>query len=410
MKAGRRFLFLTQTYPRFEGDTSGPFIRDLARALVAAGDRVTVLTPHAEEVAAQWQDGGVEVRSFRYAPERLELIGYSRSLDADEKMKPAAKAMAPLYVLGARRAVAAELRRQSYDLLQAHWVVPNLFPAAAFAGKLPLAVGLHGSDVFLAEKPLVRQVLGRLLKKVGVLTGCSPELVSRVCRLGFPAERSRVIPYGVDSGLFAPDPARRQIWRQKLGIPAEAPLILSVGRMATKKGFQVLLHELDRLMTGSPDCHLVLAGGGDRLAEFKASAAAYAGRVHFPGPVYRDSLPDLYRAADIFVLPAVHDRQGNVDGLPNVILEAMASRLPVVSTAISGIPLAIEDGVQGRLVEEQDGPAIVGALLELLADPARARAMGEAGRRDAVEKLSWRAVAARYREAYELALAGRAAG
>jgi glycosyltransferase involved in cell wall biosynthesis len=408
VKPGRRFLFLTQTYPRFDGDTSGPFIRDLARALVAGGDRVTVLAPHAEEVAAQWQDGGVEVKSFRYAPERLELIGYSRSLDADEKMKPAAKAMAPLYVLGARRALAAELRRQSYDLLQAHWVVPNLFPAAALAGQLPLAVGLHGSDVFLAEKPLVRQLVGRLLKKVGVLTGCSPELIERVCQLGFPAERSRVIPYGVDSCLFAPDPARRQIWRQKLGIPAEAPLILSVGRMATKKGFQVLLAELGRLMAaGNQDCHLVLAGGGDRLAEFKALAAPHAGRVHFPGPVYRDSLPDLYRAADIFVLPAVHDRQGNVDGLPNVILEAMASRLPVVSTAISGIPLAIEDGVQGRLVAENDGPALVAALAALLADPARGKAMGEAGRRDAVEKLSWRAVAARYREAYELALAGR---
>lgn len=404
MKAGRRFLFLTQTYPRFDGDTSGPFIRDLARALVAAGDKVTVLTPHAEEVAARWQDGGVEVQSFRYAPERLELIGYSRSLDADEKMKAGAKAMAPFYVLGARRALHAELRRQSYDLVQAHWVVPNLFPAAAAARKIPVAVGLHGSDVFLAEKPLVRQLLGRLLKRVKVLTGCSPELVDRVCRLGFPAERSRVIPYGVDSGIFAPDSSRRAIWRSKLGIPEDAPLILSVGRMATKKGYQVLLAELPRLMTESPNCHLVLAGAGDRLAEFQQKAAAWKGRVHFPGAVYRDSLPDLYRAADIFVLPAVHDPKGNVDGLPNVILEAMASRLPVVSTAISGIPLAIRDGDNGRLVPEQDGQKFVDALLDLLADPQKAKAMGEAGRRDAVENLSWRAVAAKYREAYELAM------
>ena len=402
MKAVRRFLFLTQTYPRFDGDTSGPFIRDLARALVAAGDRVTVLTPHAEEVADRWQDGGVEVRSFRYAPERLELIGYSRSLDADETMKPGAKLMAPFYVLGARQALAAELGRQPYDLVQAHWVVPNLFPAALGAGKVPVAVGLHGSDVFLAEKSGIRQVLRRFLKRVKVLTGCSPELVDRVCRIGFPAERSRVIPYGVDSGVFAPDSSRRHLWRSKLGIPETAPLILSVGRMATKKGFQVLLGELELLMTRSPDCHLVLAGAGDRLEEFRRQAAPFAARVHFPGAVYRDALPDLYRAADVFVLPAVHDPKGNVDGLPNVILEAMASRLPVLSTAISGIPLAIRDGENGRLVAEQDGRAFVAALLELLADPARARAMGEIGRRDAVEQLSWRAVAARYREAYEL--------
>lgn len=404
MKPARRFLFLTQTYPRFDGDTSGPFIRDLARALVAAGDKVTVLTPHAEEVAPRWQDGGVEVISFRYAPERLELIGYSRSLDADETMKPGAKAMAPLYLWGARRALLAELRRQSYDLVQAHWVVPNLLAAAVVARRVPVAVGLHGSDVFLAEKAGVRQVLRRLLRKVKVLTGCSPELVDRVCRLGFPAERSRVIPYGVDSGIFAPDPSRRSFWRGKLGIPEDAPMILSVGRMATKKGYQVLLAELERLMEGSPSCHLVLAGAGDRLAEFQRRAERWKGRVHFPGAVYRDALPDLYRAADLFVLPAVHDPKGNVDGLPNVILEAMASRLPVVSTAISGIPLAIRDGENGRLVPEQDGPRLVAALLELLAAPERAKAMGEAGRRDAVENLSWRAVAARYREAYGLAL------
>lgn len=404
MNAARRFLFLTQTYPRFDGDTSGPFIRDLALALVHGGDRVTVLTPHAEEVASRWQDGGVDVRSFRYAPERLELIGYSRSLEADETMKMGAKLMAPLYLLGARQALAAELARQSYDLVQAHWVVPNLLAAAFGVGRVPLAVGLHGSDVFLAEKPGVRQVLGRLLKRVKVMTGCSPELVERVCRLGFPAEKSRVIPYGVDSGVFAPDKARSPIWRRKLGIDDESPMILSVGRMATKKGFHVLLAELERLMTGHPSCHLVLAGAGDRLAEWKKLAAPWAGRVHFPGAVYRDSLPDLYRAADVFVLPAVHDPKGNVDGLPNVILEAMASRLPVVSTAISGIPLAIRDHENGRLVPEQDGVKFVEALLEVLADPAKARAMGEAGRRDAVEKLSWRAVAARYREAYELAL------
>ena len=118
-----------------------------------------------------------------------------------------------------------------------------------------------------------------------------------------------------------------------------------------------------------------------------------------------DVLPDLYRAADVFVLPAVHDPQGNVDGLPNVILEAMASALPVVATEISGIPLAVEDGVNGYLVPEKDPAAVNEALSRLLRELPRARKMGEAGRRRAVEELSWDAVAARYRAAYDLALA-----
>ncbi|MCP4660159.1 MAG: glycosyltransferase family 4 protein [bacterium] len=374
------------------------------------GDRVTVLTPHAAGVDPQWNDDGVAVRSFRYAPSRWELVGYSRSLDADEKVKGVAAVLAPLYALGAWRAVSQELRRRNYDLLQAHWVVPNGLISSLLAQRVPLAVGLHGSDVFLAEKAGVRWLVGRALRRTSVLTGCSPELVDRVCALGFASAYARVIPYGVDYQIFSPrsdDPPTVEVrtdWREKLGIPQDSPLVLSVGRMATKKGYQVLIEALPDLFEQSPDCHFVLAGAGDRLEEFRAATAAWADRVHFPGVVLRDILPDLYRSADIFVLPAVHDPQGNVDGLPNVILEAMASALPVVATRISGIPLAIDEGEEGLLVPEQDSAALGKALLALLRDLDKARAMGECGRRRVLSELSWDAVAGRYRQAYELAL------
>jgi glycosyltransferase involved in cell wall biosynthesis len=404
---GLDLLFLTQTYPRFEGDTAGPFIRDLARGLARGGDRVTVLAPHAEGVAPSWDDGGVEVVTFRYAPERYEILGYGRTLEADEKVKGRAALAAPLYALGARQAIRRQLRRRRFDLVHAHWIVPNGVVAAAICGghgSVPLAIGLHGSDVFLAEKGGVRTFARWALRRSRLLTGCSPELVERVRALGFPAERSRVIPYGVDTSAFSPAPDRRSIWRQRLGIPEAAPLLLGVGRMATKKGFQVLIEILPALLGEYPDLRVVLAGGGDLLDGFRAAARPWADRVLFPGSVLRDTLPDLYRAADLFTLPAVHDGKGNVDGLPNVILEAMASGLPVVASGISGIPLAVEDGGTGLLVPEKDPEALIRALRRLLADPAAAREMGERGRRKAEAELTWDAVAARYREGYEMAL------
>ncbi len=399
-------LFLTQTYPRFEGDVAGPFIRDLARSLVRGGDRVTVLTPHAEGVPASWDDGGVEVVSFRYAPERHEVLGYGRSLEADETVKAGAAFAAPLYALAARAAVRRQLAGRRYDLVHAHWIVPNGVVAAAAEPQVPFAIGLHGSDVFLAEKKGVRSFARWALSRARLLTGCSPELVERVRALGFPEERSRVIPYGVDVAAFTPAPERRSLWRQRLGIPDAAPLLLGVGRMATKKGFQVLMEILPALLGGNPDLRVVLAGGGDLLDRFREAARPWGAQVHFPGPVLRDTLPDLYRAADLFVLPAVHDGKGNVDGLPNVILEAMASGLPVVASGISGIPLAVEDGRTGRLVPERDPEALLAALRELLADPGRRHGMGESGRRKAEAALTWDAVAARYREGYEMAVRG----
>lgn len=407
----RRFLFLTQTYPRFAGDTAGPFIEELARGLVRGGDEVTVVIPHAEGVAGAWREDGVAVRSFRYAPTPLERLGYSRSLDKDERMRWGALLVAPAYLLGAAAALRRELSRgrrenRAYDLLHGHWVVPNGLVVAREAGRVPVAAGLHGSDVFLAERRGARWLTARALERTDLLTGCSPELVERVCALGFDRDRARVIPYGVDSERFRPAPARRSVWRDRLGIPGDVPLVLSVGRMVTKKGYQVLLDGLDELMAGESRLHLVLAGAGDRLEEFRRRAAAHEARVHFPGAVMRDTLPDLFRAADLFCLPAVHDSQGNVDGLPNVILEAMASGLPIVATEISGIPLAVTDGVHGRLVPERSPRALVGALLELLADPERIREMGARARDKAVSELSWDTVAGRYRRAYESVLEG----
>lgn len=403
-----QILFLTQTYPRFEGDTAGPFIRDLARGLVRLGDRVTVLAPHAKGVPERWEEQGVEVVTFRYAPESREVLGYGRSLEADEKVKGGAALVTPLYALGLHRATRRQLRARRFDLVHAHWIVPNGL-VAAWSVDVPLAIGLHGSDVFLAEK--VRPAAAWALRRTRLLTGCSPELVDRVRALGFPEERSRVIPYGVDVTAFSPDPDRRRIWREKLGIPRDAPLVLSVGRMATKKGFHILMAALPELLSSNPEAHVVLAGGGDLLPRFQEEALKFPGRLHLPGPVLRDTLPDLYRAADLFVLPAVHDSKGNVDGLPNVILEAMASGLPVVASGISGIPLAVEDGGTGLLVPEKDPKALAAALRRLLSAPGLAREMGGRGRRKAETALTWDAVAARYREGYGTMLdSGRSMG
>jgi glycosyltransferase involved in cell wall biosynthesis len=366
---------------------------------------VRVVTPHAAEVPAEWSEGGVEVASFRYAPERAEVLGYGRSLQADEAPRLGAALVAPLYLAAARRAVRGELDRGRWDWVHAHWIVPNGLAVAGLAGRrgARLAIGLHGSDVFLAERRLVRPLARRALRRASLLTGCSPELVDRVraLRPGFPRDRARVIPYGVDSRVFYPGPdAAAAAWRRRLGIDAGDTLVLGVGRMASKKGFQVLVAEARALIARRPRLHLVLAGGGDLEPALRERTAEMAGRVHFPGSVQRDSLPSLYRAADLFVLPAVHDRRGNVDGLPNVILEAMASGLPVVSTAISGIPLAVTDGEHGRLVPEGDGGALRAALEELLDDAPRRAAMGAAARRKAVDELSWDRVAALYLDAY----------
>ena len=374
--------------------------------MVAGGDEVTVLTPHTSKVQDNWIEEGVEAISFRYAPESSEVLGYSRSLSKDESIRWRAGAVAPLYFLGALRAVRRLVKVRPFDLVHGHWVVPNGLIVNAVDLGLPTAVGLHGSDVFIAERRGVRALVRRAMRRTRLLTGCSPELVERVCAVGFEPRRSRVIPYGVNTDQFSPAFDRREIWREQLGIPQDATVALGVGRMVTKKGFHVLLEVLPEILEQLPDAHLILGGEGDRLEEFQKSMSSWTGRVHFPGVIYRDTLPDLYRCADFFVLPAVHDSQGNVDGLPNVILEAMASGLPILASGISGIPLAVGDGREGLLVGEEDRIGLAAAMTQLYSDDPLRRAMGEASRSRAEAELTWKAVAGRYREAYGEALEG----
>src|SRR6202030_924263 len=142
-----------------------------------------------------------------------EVLGYGRSLEADVRVRGGTAAVAPLYLAAARRAVARQLRGRQVDLVPA--------PAARRSGgagaKPRMVIGLHGSDVFLAERRGARRLARWALGRARLLTGSSRELVERVCALGFPAARSRVIPYGVDTVRFSPDRGRGRPWRGRVG-------------------------------------------------------------------------------------------------------------------------------------------------------------------------------------------------
>jgi glycosyltransferase involved in cell wall biosynthesis len=288
-------------------------------------------------------------------------------------------------------------------VVNAHWLVPNGIVAAAVKGR-PLVVSLHGSDVAMAERKLYRRAAAWALRRTDVLTGSSQDLVDRAVAVGHVAD-ARFIPYGVDPGCFDGRDGRAAELRRKLGIPEDAAMILAVGRMVPKKGFDVLLEALAGLERRG--WVAVLAGEGDKLGALRAQASRLdvAGLVRFPGGVRHDELPAYYSAADVFVMPSVRDHSGNVDGLPNVVLEAMASARAVVATRVGGMPAVIADGVGGVLVDERSVAGLAAALRQLLAKPDERRALGEEARRRVLRELTWRHVAASYREAYVAAMA-----
>ncbi len=198
--------------------------------------------------------------------------------------------------------------------------------------------------------------------------------------------------------------------------PAERPAvaqIVSVGRLVSKKGFDVLVEAVARLHASGIEARLVIAGEhGDDEEHIRALVEHHrlTDAVEFLGIVNQQQLFDLYRSSTVFALACRVDDSGDRDGIPNVLMEAMAAGLPVVSTAISGIPELIDDGTNGLLVAPEDPDALADALLRVIKDPRLAADLGLAGRTTIAQRFDGRRLAMQLTELFATATSYRDGG
>jgi glycosyltransferase involved in cell wall biosynthesis len=190
---------------------------------------------------------------------------------------------------------------------------------------------------------------------------------------GRAAGRVTVVPNGVDLAAFRPGLGGARV-RGELGIPPEARLVGTVGRLHPVKGHDLFLRAAAEVATAFPTAHFLLVGGGEAEGELKALAAQLGldPRVHFAG--HREDIPEILPALDCFVLASREEPFGRV------LVEAMAAGLPVVAARVGGVPEIVLEGTTGLLVPPGDPAPLAAAIRQILADPARARAMGLAGR------------------------------
>ncbi len=409
-----RILMLASSLPKYPRETTAPFIEEIAAGIAARGHQVTLVAPWHPDLRRQSRERGIELRFFRYAPHpSLNIWGYAQSLQSDTQVRERAWLAAPFALTASmmalqREIVQARQAERPFDLVQAHWVLPNGPPAALVAARyrLPLAVSLHGSDIFLAETQPGMGWLARLVfRQAAAVTACSADLSMRGVRLGARPTRTFVIPYGVNPAQFRPDPTLAQAFRAEWGIPADAPVVLGLGRLVAKKGFSVLLDAWPAVLRMHPTARLVIAGYGDLRATLEAQAArlGIAPTVIFTGQLDRERAAAAMATADVFALPIV--REG-VDGLPNVLLEAMGAARPIVAARVAGVPDVIDDGVHGLVVPERDPAALAAAIGRLIADRALAARLGAAARQRILTELTWEQTAARYEAAFAAALRG----
>jgi glycosyltransferase involved in cell wall biosynthesis len=409
--ARHRVVMVASSYPRFPGDTVGTFMEPIAHGLAARGHEVHMVLPWHPDWTRSDREDGVTFHLFRYAPTAsLNVFGYASALRADVAIRGSALAVTPLALAAGWRAARAVARQVGATMMHGHWVVPGgALAAAALPKGAPLVVSLHGSDVYLAERhELVGRVARWVFHRARYVTACSDDLRIRAIALGASEDRSVTIPYGVDSRRFRPDPAirvqRRAAWR----IDPDDEIAFAAGRFVRKKGFEYLIDALGILASRRPRLRLVLAGGGDLESDLRERAArlGITNRVILPGVLTQGGVADALAASDVAIVPSVRDEAGNVDGLPNVVLESLASATPLVATTAGGIGSVVKDEVSGLLVGERDAAALANTIDRVLSDRALAVRLGTAARVWASTHAGWDQVAERFEEVYERARRG----
>ncbi len=285
------------------------------------------------------------------------------------------------------------LKMKKFDVLQTWIFAADTYGrAAARLARVPVVVTAEMAvDSWKGRAELA--IDRRLARWTDRVVGNSEAVVAFYRRAGIPEDRLAMIPSGI--GDEKPPPVDPAEVRAGFGWPSEAPLVLFAGRLAPQKGVDDLLAALDLLQYVRPDVRTLIVGDGPLRSQLEETAHAFRldGQVRFLG--HRDDVPRLLAAADLLVLPSRYE------GLPNVALEAMRFRKPVVATAAPGTTEVVQDGVTGLLVPIQHPPALAQAIRTVIEDRDLAHRLGAAGRARAETEFRADTMIARFAALYE---------
>lgn len=288
------------------------------------------------------------------------------------------------------RETAAVFRERRVDVVQCFQWRPALIGmlAARLAGRGRIVAGRRSAPVEQGRRGVLEDLVVRLADRIIVN---AEALRPR----GAAGARTDVIPSGVDTEIFRPRPDTRDATRARLGLPSGPPIIGTVGRLEVRKGTDVLLEAAAALRKkGLPEVRVVVVGDGPLRDELPALAArlGLADQVFMLGD--RSDVHEVLGALDLFVLPS------RTEGMSNALLEAMATALPVVATAVGGNPEVVAAETTGVLVPPDNSTAMAEAIARLLASPDAAARLGVAARAHVVDRYSAPAMVRRLEAVY----------
>ena len=353
MDKRKKLLVTASTFPRWEADTEPRFVLDLCKHMTKWYD-VTVLVPAAPGAKDQEVLEGVRIIRYHYFPVHAwETLCYPGAIVPRIREKKSRVLLVPFLLL----ALYLQLwkRLPEYDIVHAHWLIPQGIVQSLF--KKPYIVTGHGGDVMSLNKGILKKWKRHCLRNAKKVTVVSETLKEKIQEM-FPEVQPEIISMGVDTSKFG-----RKYFAPDYFEQNGKKVVLFVGRLVEIKGVSYLIDAMKEV-----DGLLVIVGDGPIRSELQKQAESLGDKVVFLGSKSHDELKSVYASSDLFCAPSVTTAKGEKEGLGLVILEAMASGLPVVGSNSGGISQLIQDGVNGLLCEEKNSHEMAKKINLLLTD------------------------------------------
>lgn len=391
---------LTHTFPRFKQDSTAAFMKPFVEGLVEAGNKVIVLTPYVNNFTAK--DSHYKIIKYKYIwPKNLHRLGYSSAMRADIDLKIFNFILIPLMIFFGTVSLVKTIKRYKIDLINVHWLIPNGLLAfiASKITKVPYVITVPGTDAYLAHKNKIFALFARMIanSSLGIISN-SPFLLKRIFDLGTKNKPSSVISYPVNINHYKTANTETSSLRVILNIKDSDLVILAMGRLVYKKGFEYLIRAIPKVIKKNKNIKLIIGGDGDlrrKLTEL-VNRLKINDNVTFVGTINRDETLAYYNIADIFVAPSVIDSQGNVDGGPVVSYESMACGKPQIATDILGVSNIIKNDINGYVVRQKSIVELAIAINKLSASKSLRDKMGDTNRKLILKSLSTKSIGREY--------------
>lgn len=398
-----KVLVLTSSFPRYKTDWWQQAILNFYKNLDKRKYHVTVIAPSAPGAKANEKLYGVDVKRFFYFyPPKLQRLTTGEGVLYSGRKGLLNKIQIFTFVLAEFFSTFLTLAKGNFDIIHAQWILPQGLVAviAKFIFRKPVIVTGHGVDVFGLKK--INSIKAFILKYSDACTVNSKATFDAAYKL-CPSSKIKIIPPGVDLNLFRKNKLDKR-WRKKFG--NQPKIILAVGRLIKWKGFEYLIRSLPYVLHDFPGARIVIVGSGPEEENLKRLALRLdleiGKNIFFPGTIEPDKLSRIYASSDVVVSPSITlSSTGEKEGLGNVILEALASGVPVVASRSGGIVDMIDGHSTGLLFKEKDFKELAKKTVYVLSHKAVGERLSRNGLKLVTEKYAWKKISQKLGALYQ---------